>query len=414
MRVIADFHIHSKYSRATSSHLDLDLLAQWARYKGIALLGTGDATHPIWLQELEEKLEPTHGGLYQYRGIKFILTAEVNNRFFLNGKLHQIHNLLFFPDMKTAKLVNQRLSRYGDLYRDGRPTLKLSAKDLVRLVLDVSKDILVVPAHAWTPWFSIFGAHSGFDAVEECFEDQAGEIFCLETGLSSDPAMNWRLSRLDRYTLISNSDSHSAQRIGREANVFDCEEDYTYPSIVSYLKRRDPKRFLYTIEFFPEEGKYHFDGHRQCKIRLAPEASIRQGNRCSVCGRKVTIGVMHRVMELADRPEGYDPAHAIPFQRLVPLDQIIAEVRGVGVNSKAVEEEYLHIVQRLAPELEILLDWPEDRLRKELSPKVAEGILRVRQGDVEILPGYDGEYGQVHLFKKEEGVSAEKQLTLFE
>ena len=412
MKIIADFHLHSKYSRATSNRLDLDLLAQWARYKGISLLGTGDATHPLWMLELKQKLRPTPGGFYEYNGMKFILTVEVNNQFISEGKFHRIHNLLFLPSLEVAEAINRRLSRYGDLSSDGRPSLRLSAKDMVKLVLDVSPEILIVPAHAWTPHFSVFGANSGFDSVEECFEDQAKEIHCLETGLSSDPGMNRRLSRLDRYTLISNSDSHSAGRIGREANVFDCEESYA--EILSILKNRDSKQFLYTIEFFPEEGKYHFNGHRNCGVRLSPEESLRQQNRCTACGRKVTIGVMHRVAELADRPEDYEAAQGVPFKHLIPLDQIIAETRGVGVGSKAVEREYLDLVQRVGTELEILLEVPEEHLRKQLPAKLAEGILRVRKSQVEILPGYDGEYGKVEIFKKEAAPADEQQLSLFE
>ncbi|MBI3318418.1 MAG: DNA helicase UvrD [Candidatus Omnitrophica bacterium] len=411
MKIVADFHIHSRYSRATSSHLDLDLLARWAKYKGITLLGTGDCTHPLWLAELRAKLKPTSGGLYEYQGTLFLLTAEVNANFLSGGKGKRIHNVLLVPSIEAAERLNARLSRFGDLSSDGRPTLNLSARDLVKLCLEVSPDILIVPAHAWTPYFSIFGANSGFDTVEECFGDQTKEIFCLETGLSSDPAMNWRLSRLDRYTLISNSDSHSAARLGREANVFDCEPKYS--EILDLLKQGDPKRFLFTVEFFPEEGKYHFDGHRLCKSRVSPEESAKNQNRCPVCGKRVTIGVMHRVEELADRPADAEAPQRIPFKRMVPLDQIISEARGVGVGSKAVEQEYLDLVQRVGTEFEILLELPEGALRKQLPPKVAEGVLRVRKEEVEILPGYDGEYGEVKIFGKTEPQAGEKQLTLF-
>ncbi len=412
MRVVADFHLHSRYSRATSSQLNLDLLARWARYKGIGLLGTGDCTHPLWMQELKQKLKVTPGGLYEYQGVQFVLTAEVNHLFVSGGKTRRIHNLLLLPSIEAAEALNKKLGRYGDLASDGRPLLRLAARDLVKMALEVSREILVIPAHCWTPHFSIFGANCGFDTVEECFGDQAKEIFCLETGLSSDPGMNWRLSRLDRYTLISNSDSHSANRIGREANVFDCEPSYR--EIVDVLKTHDPKRFLYTIEFFPEEGKYHYDGHRLCKARVSPEESQKQNNRCPVCGKKVTVGVMHRVQELADRPAGFQAPQGTPFKHLVPLDQIIAECRGVGVQSKAVEQEYLDLVQRVGTELEILLDLSEEQLRRNLPPRLAEGILRVRGGQVEILPGYDGEYGEVRIFKGEEAQpAAEKQMTLF-
>ncbi len=409
---VADFHLHSRYSRATSSRLDLDLLSRWAQYKGITLLGTGDCTHPLWLAELKQKLKPTSGGLYEYQGILFLLTSEVNASFLVGGKSHRIHNLLFLPDIPTAEELNRRLSRYGDLTSDGRPTLNLSARDLVRLCLDLSPDILIIPAHAWTPHFSIFGANSGFDTVEECFGDQASQIFCLETGLSSDPAMNWRVSRLDRYTLVSNSDSHSAGRIGREANVFDCEPSYA--EILRILRTQDTQKFLYTVEFFPEEGKYHLDGHRACKSRITPEESLKNQNRCPVCGRKVTIGVMHRLRDLADRPEGYKPDKRIPFKNRVPLDQIIAEARGVGVGSKAVEQEYLDLVQRVAPEFQILMELPEEQLTRLLPAKIAQGVLKVRKGEVEILAGYDGEYGQVQIFQEGRGPAVpEKQLSLF-
>ena len=411
MRVVADFHIHSRYSRATSSQLDLDLLARWAKYKGITLLGTGDCTHPLWLAELKQKLKPTTGGLYEYEKVHFLLTAEVNTNFVAQGKGKRIHNVLLVPTIEIAERLNQQFSKYGNLTSDGRPTLNISARDLVKVCREISQEIMIVPAHAWTPWFSIFGANSGFDTVEECFGDQAQEIFCLETGLSSDPAMNWRLSRLDRYTLISNSDSHSASRIGREANVFECELNYR--QIVEILKAKGDRRFLYTIEFFPEEGKYHFDGHRLCKTRLSPEESAKHGNRCPSCGKKATIGVMHRVQDLADRPEGYRPESPFPFKRLVPLDQIIAESKGVGVGSKAVEHEYLDLVQRVGTEFEILVDLPEEALRKNLPLKVAEGILRVRSEQIEILPGYDGEYGEVKIFGKGQPQVGEKQLTLF-
>lgn len=411
MKLVADFHLHSKYSRATSSQLDLDRLAQWARYKGIHVLGTGDCTHPLWMQELKQKLRPTPEGLYEYQGVKFLLTVEVNNLFTVGARSHRIHNLIFLPTIEAAEGLNKRLCRYGDLTSDGRPMLRISSRDLVKLVLDTCAEALVVPAHAWTPHFSIFGANSGFDTVEECFQDQAKEIFALETGLSSDPAMNWRLSRLDRYTLISNSDSHSPSRIGREANVFDCPPSYR--EIAQILKTKDTKRFLYTIEFFPEEGKYHLDGHRLCKARLTPEETQARGGRCPVCGRKVTVGVMHRVQELADRAAGHRPDNGIPFKNLVPLDQIIADSRGVGVGSKQVEQEYLDLVQRVGTELEILMELPEEVLRKGISSRLVEGILRVRAAQVKILPGYDGEYGEVEIYEEAAGPAAEKQLTLF-
>ncbi|MCM8794436.1 MAG: endonuclease Q family protein [Candidatus Omnitrophica bacterium] len=411
MRLIADFHIHSRYSRATSSQLDLDQLALWARYKGISLLGTGDCTHPLWMQEIQQKLQAASGGLYEYKGVYFVLTAEVNTTFYAGGKGKRIHHVLILPSIEAAQRLNERLGRFGDLLSDGRPTLSLSATELVKLALDVSPEILIVPAHAWTPHFSVFGAFSGFDSVEECFGDQAKEIFCLETGLSSDPAMNWRLSGLDKYTLISNSDSHSATRIGREANVFDCEPSYR--QIVEILKTKDRTRFLYTIEFFPEEGKYHLDGHRMCKVRATPRQTAQYQNRCPSCGKRLTIGVAHRVEELADRPDGYEQPGGIPFKRFVTLDKIIADSQGVGIQSKVVMQTYLYLVQSVGTEFEILVDLPESVLREKLPAKVAEGVMRVRSAQLEIDPGYDGEYGDVKIFSGEKEKTTETQMTLF-
>ena len=282
------------------------------------------------------------------------------------------------------------------------------------VVLGIEPRCMVIPAHAWTPHFAIFGSNSGFDTVEECFEHQAKNIFALETGLSSDPAMNWRLSALDRYTLISNSDSHSARRIGREANVFDCALDYD--AITGAIKTKDRTKFLYTVEFFPEEGKYHLDGHRNCKIRWTPEETTRQGARCTVCGRKVTVGVMHRVAALADRPDGFEPANRIPFKHAVPLEELIADALGVGTGTQTVEREYLNLLTRCGTEFDVLLKTPEDALRSATSAKIADGILRMRRGEVRIEPGYDGEYGKVTVFTEQASAPptpAEEQMTLF-
>ncbi|KPK38450.1 MAG: DNA helicase UvrD, partial [Omnitrophica WOR_2 bacterium SM23_29] len=297
----------------------------------------------------------------------------------------------------------------GDLVSDGRPVLKLDAKDLVKICLDISSDCFIVPSHAWTPHFSIFGSNSGFDSVEECFGEETKNIHCLETGLSSDPQMNWRLSKLDRYALISNSDSHSPHRVGREANALNC--DLNYKQIIDAIKSKDRKRFLYTIEFFPEEGKYHYDGHRNCKARVAPKDAIRNKNLCPICGRKLTVGVMHRVEELADRPEGFIPDNAVPFKHMIPLDQIIADVRGVGEMAQSVEREYMEIVSKCDNEFNVLLRMSEAELKSQLPQKIAEGVIRVREGKVNILPGYDGEYGTIKIFGPEE--IGEKQLTLF-
>lgn len=389
--------------------MNVDELTRWAKLKGIELIGTGDFTHPLWFTELKSKLKQNESGLYEHDGVNFIFTCEVYNNFYVDGKSKRIHNVIFAPSIDAVEELNKRLAGYGDLVSDGRPILNLSAKDLVKICLDVSAECLIVPAHAWTPHFSIFGSNSGFNTVEECFGEEAKNIHCLETGLSSDPAMNWRLSKLDRYTLISNSDSHSPHRIGREANVFNC--DLSYKAIIDAIKSKDKKKFLYTIEFFPEEGKYHYDGHRNCKARVAPKDAIKNRNLCPVCGRKLTVGVMHRVEDLADRPEGTVPDNAIPFKHMIPLGQIIADARGVGEATQSVEREYTELVNKCKSEFNILLKMNEGGLKNQLPQKIADGVIRVRQGKVNILPGYDGEYGTVKIFGPEE--VGEKQLTLF-
>lgn len=409
MEFVADFHIHSRYSRATSDTMNIDELTRWAKLKGISVMGTGDFTHPLWFSELCGKLKEGQNGLYENNGVGFILTAEVFNNFYVDGRSKRIHNIIFAPDMPTVERLNKRLAGYGDLVSDGRPILNMSARDLVRACLDISADCLIVPAHAWTPHFSIFGSNSGFNSVEECFKDETKNIHCLETGLSSDPAMNWRLSSLDRYCLISNSDSHSPQKIGREANVLDCTPNYK--EIMMTLKTKDKKKFLYTIEFFPQEGKYHYDGHRNCNARIAPREAIKNHNLCPVCGKKITVGVMHRVEELADRDEGFLPGNAIPFKNMIPLGQIIAAARGVGEQSVSVEREYMSAVSKCGSEFDILLKMSESDLRAQLPEKIAEGVIRVRNGKVDILAGYDGEYGKIKIFGEEE--IGEKQLTLF-
>ena len=408
---VADFHIHSKYSRATSPSLGIPELTKWAKLKGIGLMGTGDFTHPLWFHELSDRLRPTGTGLYTHDGQHFLLTTEVNTLFYKHGRAKNVHHVLFAPSLETVERLNRELAQFGDLGSDGRPLLSMEAWRLVEIVLGVEPRSLVVPAHAWTPHFAIFGSNSGFDSVEECFEHQAKNIFVLETGLSFDPAMNWRLSKLDRNALISNSDSRSARRIGREANVFNCELDYH--ELVTALKTKDASKFLYTVEFFPEEGKFHFDGHRKCNLRLSPKETKQQGFRCPVCGRPVTVGVMHRVEKLADRPEGAKPATAIPYKHIVPLEEIIADALEVGVGTQAVEREYLNLIDRCGTEFAVLLKTPEEELRKAAPARIVDGIIRMRSGQVQVEPGYDGEYGKVKLFGQEEPVSSEQQMTLF-
>jgi len=418
-RFIADFHIHSRFSRATSPEMDLENVARWARYKGIQLMGTGDFTHPAYFSEIKAKLEPTEDGIYRLkegeRSTRFILTTEVCNIFDQGRRRNRrIHTLIFAPDVETVEKINKALSRYGDLSQDGRPTFTFPVKELVKMVLDCSERCLLVPAHAWTPWYSVFGANSGFDSLEECFEEEAENVHSIETGLSSNPQMNWRLSALDRITLISNSDAHSPNRIGREANVFCCE--MRYDEIVRAIKEKDPRGFLFTIEFFPEEGKYHYDGHRSCGVLLSPRETKAHNYLCPVCGRRLTVGVMHRVEELADRPEGFIPPGAIPAIHLVPLEEIIAEALGVGRGTKGVEREYFRLVEAGGSEFGVLLDLQPEELERIAPPRVYEGIMRVRKGELTIVPGHDGVYGKIQIFpeqSKEETPAEGAQMSLF-
>lgn len=397
MRVIADLHLHSKYSRATSREMDVENLARWCKIKGIALVGTGDFTHPVWFRELRAKLKPNGRGLFTYDDVNFLLSVEVSNIYPQGGRLRKIHNVILAPSFEVVERINAVLGRFGNLMADGRPTLSLPSDKLVEYIVELSPDCLVIPAHAWTPWFSLYGSNSGFDSLEECFRDQTRHIAAVETGLSSDPPMNWRLSELDGVMLVSNSDAHSPAKLGREANVFEMDADYA--ELVRILRERDTSRFLYTIEFFPEEGKYHFDGHRNCNQRLSPKETKAYGGICPVCRRPLTVGVMHRVGSLADREEGYVPEGAVPYRNLIPLEEIIAEARGAAVGTGAVREEYFTLCREFRGEFNVLLDVPLGDLASTASPRVVEGLRRVREGQVVIKPGYDGVFGEIHIFE---------------
>src|SRR3989338_5857664 len=383
MKFVADFHIHSKYSRATSPDMNIKTLSEYAKLKGISLLGTGDFTNYQWLEELKNTLKDSGNGLFEYNGVNFMLTGEVSSIYSKNGKVRKIHNVIFVPSFDIADKINSVLSGYGNIAYDGRPIIGIDAKLLAEILFGISKDIFLVPGHIWTPWFSLFGSKSGFNSIEECFEEYAKDIYALETGLSSDPGMNWQWSKLDRFSLISNSDSHSTQKIGREANVFNTE--MSYKSILDALKKKDKKKFLSTIEFFPEEGKYHYDGHSLCNVRLSPEETKKNKNICPKCGKPLTIGVMNRVSELADRPEGFIPENSIPYKRMIHLAEIIADTLGVGDASKAVSAEYRAIIPRLGTELEVLMEVSGDKLLKDLPIKIAKAIINVRSGSVNIL-----------------------------
>lgn len=426
MKIICDFHIHSKYSRATSHDMDLEHLDLWAKIKGIDVIGSGDFTHPAWLQDLKTKLAPQENGLFKLRNglnedllkssvlppkIKetyFILTSEISCIYSKADRVRKIHLLIFAPDLKTVEKINAQLSWVGNLKSDGRPILGLDAKELVKIVLTSSPNCLVVPAHIWTPWFSLFGSMSGFDSIEECFEEYTKYIYAGETGLSSDPEMNWRLSALDKINLISNSDAHSPTKIGREANIFDCE--LSYNDIANCIRRKDSKKFLATIEFFPEEGKYHFDGHRKCGIRFSPSETIKYKGICPKCKNPLTVGVMHRVEKLADRKIFKKPADSPNSVHLIPLEEIIAAVYGTSVGTKTVESNYQNLIKNLGTEFEILQDLPISEIEKFSSKEMADGISRLRQGKVELLPGFDGEYGKILIF--EEAQKEKKQMKL--
>ncbi len=416
MRIFVDFHIHSKYSRATSKDMNLEKLSEWGSKKGLNIIGTGDFTHPGWFSELKQKLELAKAGLYKFKNGQnpktyFILTAEVSSIYSKDGQVRKIHNLIFAPDLETVKKINERLTKIGNLWSDGRPILGLDAKELLKIVLDVSPDCFLVPAHIWTPWFSLFGSKSGFDAIEECFEDLSEEIFAVETGLSSDPEMNWRLSALDRISLISNSDCHSPANLARECNVFEMDKnDLSFAEIKRILKEKDSAKFLYTIEFFPQEGKYHHDGHRNCNISFSPAETKKHKGICPECERKLTVGVSYRVDELADRAEGKKPKNAPGSKHLIPLSEIIADVFGVGKLSKKVYTEYEKIVTGLGSELEVLLDVPASQISKITLPQIAENIEKMRQGKVEKIPGYDGVYGKISVVKDDLSESAKESV----
>ncbi len=403
MRIFADFHIHSRYSRATSKEMNVKSLSFWAKKKGLNLLGTGDFTHPLWLRELKAELKPSEfEGFYHYEDTLFVLTAEVCTIFERLGRIHKIHHLILAPDFEAVDSLNSRLELRGDLSADGRPTLRMTPGDLVDEVLEVGNELEVIPAHIWTPWYSLFGSVSGFNSVEEAFEDASVHIHALETGLSSDPPMNWRLSSLDRYALVSCSDAHSpwSWRIGRELCAFELK-DPSYRSMIRAIRNKSPFEFLFTVETNPAYGKYHYDGHSRCRVRLHPREAMRLGNRCPVCGRKLTVGVLHRVEELADRPEGYVPAEAIPYKDLLPLYEIISFSLGSGEKySKRMLETYNKLIERFGNELRVLLEVPVDGISEVVGEEVASSILAIREGKVEIEPGYDGVYGKPVFFGK--------------
>jgi uncharacterized protein (TIGR00375 family) len=402
MRIIADLHVHSKYARATSGQCDIKGLSEGAKIKGIGLMASGDFTHPAYFSEIRADFsgsapdalaEGGEKGIYGCNGMKFILSTEVAVIFDLAGKTKKMHHVLLAPSLDVAAQVNDRLAKYGDLKADGRPTLMMSSAALAEELHTISPDIAIIPAHAWTPWFSVFGSKAGVDSMEEAFGDQAHRIFAIETGLSSDPAMNWMLSSLDKYSLISNSDAHSLGKLGREANVFELEE-LTFRSVINAIKTR--KGFVKTYEFYPEEGKYHYDGHRDCKVLLTPWEAKEKDNVCPVCRKKLTIGVMHRVADLADRKFGFRPANAVPFQHTVPLTTIISKALKKAELSPFVAEEYSKLIRYFGNEFAVF-EAPKEQLRLATSQQIADALIRVNEGRIRWIPGYDGVFGELIL-----------------
>ena len=423
--MIADLHIHSKYSRATSPNCVPEHLSFWAQRKGIQVLGTGDFTHPAWRKELFEKLEQTEDGLYTLRKEfelpqpvpanteqpRFLITGEISSIYKKNGKVRKVHSLILLPSLEAAEALSVKLEAIGNIHSDGRPILGLDCHDLLEITLDTCPNAVFIPAHIWTPHFSLFGAFSGFDTIEECFEDLTPYIRALETGLSSDPPMNWRISALDAYNLVSNSDAHSPSKLGREANILDTE--LSYPAICAAISEGKEKGLTGTIEFFPEEGKYHYDGHRNCNLCLKPSETIALGGKCPVCGKKITIGVQHRVEALADRPENYLPQAASYFESLAPLPEVIAGSTGRSAGSVKVNEQYEAMLSCIGSEFYILREAPLEEIEQKAGLCIAEGIRRLRQGKVERTPGYDGAYGTIQLLSESEIDALSGQICLF-
>jgi len=418
MQQIADLHIHSKYSRACSQQLTLENIDKTCRIKGIDIIATGDFTYPQWFSDIKSNLEEMgSSGLYKLKSaeddrIKFLLSTELALIYKDGDKVRRIHLVVQAPNFKAVEELNNYLDKKYNIRSDGRPILGMSAPELVKLCLSIHPRYMIYPAHIWTPWFAVFGSKSGFDSMEECFTDYTKDIYAYETGLSSDPEMNWRLPALDKLTLLSNSDAHSLPNIGREANVFDLQE-VTYDEIYNVIAHKDINKIKYTIEFYPEEGMYHFDGHRDCGVRFAPKETEKHKGICPVCKKPLTIGVMNRVEELADRPAGFRPAGVPGFKKLVELDKIIAEALGIkSRNSQAVQVEYNNIIKQLGSELNILINVDLAELGKVTLPEIVEGIKRVREGELIVEPGFDGQYGTVKIFRDDEKKS-NKQASLF-
>ncbi len=416
MELIVDLHIHSHFSRATSKEMNIASLYRWGKIKGINVIGTGDFTHPLWYKELMDKLEPAEPGLFRLKEeyakeqddqlpeilkgklIRFILTVEISNIYSKNNQVRKLHNVLIAPSFQAVAEINDRLSKIGNLKADGRPILGLDSKELLRISMETNPDNFFIPAHIWTPWFSMFGSKSGFNAIEEAFEELSPAIKAVETGLSSDPYMNWRINELQNVTLVSNSDAHSPWKLGREANTLDCK--LSYYEIINAIKKGD-ERFIGTIEFYPEEGKYHYDGHRVCKFRCNPEKTKDLKGICPKCGKPLVVGVQSRVSELSDNPFDYRPKTYKKVEYIIPLPEILSELRGVkNPQSKTINSMYEEMYSKLGDEFSILRIVPIEEIRTAGFSAIAEGISRMRQGKVTVEPGYDGIYGVIRVFEE--------------
>ncbi len=409
MQYRADLHIHSKYSIATSKHADLENYYSWARIKGINIIGTGDFTHHGWLREIKEKLEPAGNGFFRLKekpatevltlfkpaplDVLFCLTSEISSVFKRDGKTYRVHSLIFAPDIETVSRIRKKLENIGNIGSDGRPILRLDTKDLLEIVRTASRDAYLIPAHIWTPWYSVFGSKSGFNSMNECFKDLTGEIFALETGLSSDPGMNRMWSDLDGFTLISNSDAHSPNKLGREVNLF--STDLGYEAMFRALKTKEG--FAGTYEYFPEKGKYHLDGHRKCGVCLTPEETEKHKGLCPVCGKPLTIGVMHRVVDCADRDEPVKPSGLNDCRYIMPLDELLSIVADCGAGTKTVRALLVKLIRLYGDELTAILDIPADRISKDAGEDIAGVLVKFRRGDISLSPGFDGQFGTVKI-----------------
>lgn len=422
MRFYADLHIHSRFSRACSKRLTLPEIYRWCQLKGITVIGTADFTHPVWIEEIKEQLEEAEEGLYKLKDVyaqkideevpasckgkvRFLLSTEISLIYKKGDKVRKVHNVVLAPNIETVEKLNKKLTNIGNLKADGRPILGLDSHDLLEIVLEASDECMLIPSHIWTPWFSMFGDKSGFESIEECFGDLSSHIHAIETGLSSDPEMNWRVTNLDKVTITSNSDAHSPEKIAREANIFNC--DLNYGDIVDSIVQND-ERFEGTIEFYPQEGKYHHDGHRVCGINWSPRESLKNGEVCPRCNKRLTVGVLNRVFKLAERKMGEKPKKTKLYFYVIPLKEILSEVLGKGVNTKTVEGEYFKVLCKFGNELSIALDVPIQKLNTH-SPIIAEAISRVRGNRMQITPGYDGVFGEISIFKKGEKEKFEGQ-----